>query len=65
MSGSSEHDQRRRQAADQVGAGEEDALDRAALAARNPAGERARDARPGAGLAGAEQEADDQQRRHS
>ncbi len=55
--------QRGRQAADQVGTREEDALDPAALAARNPAGEGAGDRRPGAGFTGAEQETHDEQDR--
>ena len=55
--------QRRRQAADQVRAREEDALDGASLAPGDPAREGARDAGPRAGLTDTEQEADGQQER--
>ena len=55
--------QRRRQAADQVRAREEDALHRPALALGNPAGECPRHARPCARFTHAEQKADGEQDR--
>src|SRR5580765_1310673 len=54
--------QRRGQAADEVSAREEDALDSAPLAPGYPAGERPRDTAPRPGLTDAEKEADAKQR---
>lgn len=52
----------RRETAGEMGAAEEDALDASAFREGNPAGECARNARPGTGFAGAEEEAHDEHR---